>query len=138
MNSTKKIAEFYKGFVIVLEENEISYSVAYSDIHNIIGIDLIKAEIDRNLANTNKQVATYRGIPINRIWQNEQIIIREGKEMVDNGFYYQIPIHPFNGSLYTSLDDLCWSIDRTVQDRDDFYKKQFPVEYKQFMKLINC
>ncbi|WP_319228381.1 hypothetical protein [Draconibacterium orientale] len=139
-NSKRKIAEIYKGFVITHTDDSNIYAVAYSDIRNIAGLDAVKAEIDRNLelANAKTEVATYRGVPIIRRWQNVEVIVRNGEDMVDNGFYYQIPIHPFSGTLHTTLDNIRLSIDRTIADNDDFHKNQFPVEYRKFMKLVSC
>ena len=131
-----KNLSFYKGFVII-EENNV-YSVAYSDIDTLASKELAIAAIDNNLAITDTEVSIYRGISISRMWQNAETVERNGKTMVDNGFYYHIPNGLLSGIIYQSIDELKESIDDAVIDKDDFYKTQFPAQFRAFLKKIKA
>jgi len=136
MTTSKKINCFYKGFVIVESNEENFFSVAYSDIQGVYELESVKKEIDRNLEITGKIIATYRGVPIVRYWQNAEIVTRNGEDMVDNGFYYKITIHPYSGILYQSLNAIKQSIDKLIEDKYDTRKNQFPGYYKKFMAQV--
>lgn len=129
-----KNLSFHKGFVIIEEDGV--YSVHHSDIKGIIGKDRVIKHIERNLSQTGKTVGSYRGINIIRKWQNAETVERNGEVMVDNGFYYTSDDNLMGGILYKTLNDIKWAIDNKADDRDDFNKRQFPVQYKAFMKKL--
>jgi hypothetical protein len=113
----KNFIEIYKGFLIILDSKKNIYSVAYSDIQSLNSIDDVKQEIDKNLELTNKPVLKYRGVTVVRCWIIAKTVKRNGVVMFDNGFYYKVPIHPYDGTLYFTIDEIKRMIDKIFLDK---------------------